>query len=105
MKLTTLLFFLLSLSISAAAADIKSGDDLVSAMHKKYAGKWYKTLTFEQKTTNFDADGKATVQQWYEALNAPGKLRIDFEPLDKHDGVLFADGKVYSYAEMKPAAG
>jgi hypothetical protein len=85
------------------AADIKSGDDLVAAMQKKYGGKWYRTLTFKQITTNYNPDGTSKASTWYEALDAPGKLRIDFEPLDKHEGILFADGKIYVYSEGKLA--
>src|SRR5947207_13006690 len=83
------------------AGDIKSGEDLVTAMHKKYDGKWYKTLTFKQITTNYKPGGSSEVSTWYEALNAPGMLRIDFEPLDKHEGVLFAGGKLFSYRNGK----
>ncbi len=103
--LISLLFVSLLAAASFAAPDIKTGDDVIAAMFKKYEGKWYKTLTFEQKTTDYDAEGKATVEQWYEALSAPGKLRIDQEPIDKRGGILFADGKIYQYAEMKPATG
>src|SRR5512142_1759010 len=100
----TLLIFTLILAASASvfAGDIKSGEDLIAAMHKKYDGKWYKTLTFKQITTNYNADGKATASTWYEALSAPGKLRIDFEPLEKHEGLIFADGQIWSYRENKP---
>ena len=85
----------------ALAADITSGDGLIAAMHKKYDGKWYKTLTFVQKTTNYKPDGTADSSTWYEALSAPGKLRIDFTPLEKHDGILFVDGKIYSFRDGK----
>jgi len=85
------------------AGDIKSGDELIAAMHKKYDGKWYKTLTFKQVTTNYNPDGTSKESIWYEALSAPGKLRIDFEPLDKREGILFADGMIYSYQGGKLA--
>ncbi|KXJ98380.1 MAG: hypothetical protein UZ17_ACD001002735 [Acidobacteria bacterium OLB17] len=68
-------------------------------MHAKYAGKWYKTLTFEQKTTNFLPDGKTDVATWYEAMKVPGYLRIDFAPTEKGDGILFADGKMFSFKD------
>ena len=101
----TLKIFLLILIVSAGcyAADIKSGDDLVAAMYKKYDGKWYKTLTFVQKTITHKPDGTTEAAIWYEALSAPGKLRIDFEPLDKHDGIIFADGKIHVFREGKLA--
>src|SRR5438128_2280755 len=69
-KIMKILMFtlLLVLTVPSMAADIKTGDDLVAAMYKKYEGKWYKTLTFEQKTTNYKPDGTTDVQKWYEAF-------------------------------------
>src|SRR5206468_11062546 len=97
--------FTSSIYVSQAAAKIDNGNDLIRAMHDKYAGKWYTTLTFSQKTTNYKPDGTPDVAQWYEAMNSPGKLRIDFAPLDKHEGVLFADGKVYPVKDGKMQPG
>jgi hypothetical protein len=94
---------ILILCLGCFASDIKSGDELVAAMHKKYSSKWYKTLTFVQKTVTHKPDGTTSSETWYEALNAPGKLRIDIEPLDKHNGILFADGKLYSFRDGKVA--
>src|SRR5947207_11046851 len=65
-------------------------------MQKKYAQSWYKTLTFVQKTTEFEADGKTKVSTWYEALSAPGRLRIDFDPIADGNGILFANNMVYA---------
>jgi hypothetical protein len=104
MKITITIFLIMMAATAALAKDIKSGEELIAAMHKKYDGKWYKTLTFVQKTTHHDADGTAKSETWYEALSAPGKLRIDIEPLDKHNGILFADGKIWSYREGKAVA-
>ena len=101
MKPLKVTLLILTLALGCFAADIKSGDQLVAAMHKKYSTKWYKTLTFVQKTITHKPDGTTSSETWYEALSAPGKLRIDIEPLDKHDGILFADGKLYSFREGK----
>lgn len=103
MKNLKLLFLLLILSVPAAAFDLKSGQDVIAAMRKKYDGKWYKTLTFEQKTTNYKPDGTSEASTWYEAMSVPGKLRIDFTPLAKHDGIIFADQKLYSFHDGKLA--
>lgn len=84
-------------------ASIKNGEELVAAMHKKYAGKWYRTLTFVQKNTAYKPDGKMENSIWYEAMNAPGKLRIDFDPLEKGDGLLFADAVQYNVKDGKVA--
>ncbi|MEQ1603391.1 MAG: hypothetical protein ABL999_00830 [Pyrinomonadaceae bacterium] len=101
MKNLKILLLLLLLAMPAFSADIKSGDDLIAAMYKKYAGKWYKTLTFVQKTITHKADGTSTSETWYEAMTVPGKLRIDFADSKTGDGILFADGKITSFRDGK----
>src|SRR6476620_11851220 len=103
MKLIFTIFLSLLAASFSFAGDIKSGEDLLTAMQKKYDGKWYKTLTFVQKTTNYKPDGTSAVETWYEALTAPGKLRIDMEPLSKNSGIIFADGNLYSFQDGKLA--
>lgn len=103
MKTLTILAVLAFAALNVVAADIKSGEELISAMHSNYAGKWYRTLTFVQKTTNYKPDGTSEASTWYEALNAPGQLRIDFDPLEKHDGILLSNGKLYSFRDGKMA--
>lgn len=94
---------------AAAAADgpPRDGRDLVRAMHDRYAGKWYATLTFVQKTTNVEPDGSEKVETWYEAMTCPGKLRIDVAPTSEGKGILFADDTIYrieggKVADSKP---
>jgi outer membrane lipoprotein-sorting protein len=96
------LFLLLALAIPAAAK-IKTGEELIAAMQKKYAGKWYKTLTFVQKNTSYKPDGTIENSVWYEAMNAPGKLRIDFAPLERGDGAIYMDGMQHSFKDGKLA--
>jgi hypothetical protein len=103
MKISITIFLIIASATVAFAQNTKSGEELIAAMHKKYDGKWYKTLTFRQITTNYKPDGTSEASTWYEALRAPGSLRIDFEPLDKHDGVLFTGGKVFSFRDGKLA--
>ena len=101
-----LIFMLLFLLVSASTtfAGFKTGDEVIAAMYKKYSKTWYSTLTFQQATTNYKPDGTSTVSTWYEALLAPGRLRIDFTPLEKHDGAIFANNKVYSFRDGKLAS-
>ncbi len=101
MKTLKLFFFLALLAIPNFAADVKTGEDVVAAMYKKYAGKWYKTLTFVQKTITHKPDGTDSVEMWYEAMEVPGKLRIDVVPTEKGNGMIFADGKLNSFREGK----
>jgi hypothetical protein len=100
-----ILLSLLLLAVPAMAADINNGEELIAAMHKRYAGKWYKTLTFVQKTTTYKPDGTSGVETWYEAMSLPGSLRIDIDPLEKGNGILFTGGKVHSFRDGKLAGG
>jgi outer membrane lipoprotein-sorting protein len=103
MKPIILIIILLAMAVPSFAAQYKSGEEVIAAMHKKYDGKWYKTLTFQQTTTNYKPDGTSEAATWYEALSVPGKLRIDITPLEKGNGVIFAGGNLYSFRDGKLA--
>jgi hypothetical protein len=74
-----------------------TGEELIAEMRAKYSGKWYRALTFTQKTTL--PDGK--VETWYEALELPGKLRIDIAPVDSMNTILFRNDSVYQFERGK----
>jgi outer membrane lipoprotein-sorting protein len=99
--LLMLCLILLVVPATHAAAKIKTSEDLVAAMQKKYAKSWYKTATFVQKTTDYDKDGNKKVSTWYEALSVPGSLRIDFTPIKDGNGILFTNNAVYSFKDGK----
>jgi outer membrane lipoprotein-sorting protein len=103
MRYALLLFSLILLVVPASAAKIKTTEDLVQSMQKKYAKSWYKTATatFVQKTTNYEKDGTKKVETWYEALSVPGSLRIDFTPVKEGNGILFTDNKIYIFKNGK----
>ncbi|HEY7395841.1 MAG TPA: hypothetical protein VH559_13395 [Gemmatimonadaceae bacterium] len=82
--------------------DITSGPTLVQAMHDRYAGKWYKTLTMVQKTTVGLPSGGELKQTWYQASQFPGKTRIETDRAAK-TGVLYVRDSVYSIAGGKLA--
>jgi hypothetical protein len=99
-----ILVFLVLLAVATAnAKKIENGEQLVSAMHKKYDGKWYKTLTFVQKNTEYKPDGTTQNSIWYEAMSAPGNLRIDFDPLDTGNGLMFSGGMQHTFKDGKLA--
>lgn len=84
---------------SSEARQIENGFDVLQAMHNEYDGKWYKYLTFTQKTSFYGQNGTiARTQDWYEALSLPGKLAIRFDTEDSNNGILFNDGIQYGYA-------
>ena len=95
---------LAAVSPSALSTDPpKDGVEVVTRMRERYLGKWYRTLTFIQKTTL--PDGK--VEIWYEAAELPGKLRIDIAPLQGKNTILFRNDTLYDFkggklAEAKP---
>ncbi|HLN99919.1 MAG TPA: outer membrane lipoprotein-sorting protein [Pyrinomonadaceae bacterium] len=92
---------LLTLAPAVHAAKIKTGEDLVAAMRKKYANSWYKNTTFKQVTTDYEKDGTKKIAIWYEAISIPGRLRIDFEPVMDSNGILFANGNIYTFKDGK----
>jgi len=101
MRLALFLCLLLLVAPATYAAKIKTIEDLVQAMQKKYAKSWYKTATFVQKTTNYEKGGTKKVETWYEALSVPGSLRIDFTPVKDGNGILFTDNKIYIFKNGK----
>jgi outer membrane lipoprotein-sorting protein len=76
------------------AQTIRSGEDVLRAMHDRYKDSWYRTVTFTQKSTTYKPDGTSSAETWYEAALFPGKLRIDIGPASDGKGYIFADGKV-----------
>lgn len=70
-----------------------TGGEVLQRMHDAYAGKWYKTLTFKQQTTQWRQDGTQNASTWLESLRyVPGvgtQLRIDMGDLAAGNGVLY----------------
>jgi hypothetical protein len=84
---------LLGLTAAPPSGPPANGTELLQRMHDAYAGKWYKTLTFVQKTSF--PDGRT--ETWYEAAAIPGRLRIDVAPLDSQKTILFRADSIYQY--------
>lgn len=70
-----------------------SGEDVVRRMHAEYAGKWYRTLTFVQRTVRAGRPDET----WYEAGMIPGKLRIDIAPIDSGNTFMYVGDSVYVF--------
>lgn len=70
---------------------------LIREMHDRYAGKWYRTLRFEQTNTFYTQSGKEEKSQWVENLSVPGRLRIDFQPLSARSGMLILNNRVTTF--------
>lgn len=72
-----------------------TGTELLQRMHDAYDGKWYKTLTFVQKTTITRPNGVVDTSTWYESLKSPDRLRIDFGDPAKGNGALYTADSLY----------
>lgn len=71
------------------------GRAIIEQMHARYAGQWFSNLTFKQATTVRAPDGRQTVTTWYEAVQAPGRLRIDISDPSAGNGMLYTGDSTY----------
>ena len=72
-------------------------------MHDRYVNRWYRTVTFTQRTTVVLPSGGDLVQTWYEAALLPGRLRIDTD-LKTRTGTLFNRDSVFTFSSGKLAS-
>jgi hypothetical protein len=63
-------------------------------MHDRYANRWFRTLTFVQRTTQKKADGTSQVSTWYEAVKGT-RLRIDVGDPTAGNGALYTADSLY----------
>ncbi len=78
--------------------DLQRGEDVIAAMHAAYEGAWYETMTFVQTTIQHGPGGTTDTTLWYEALDLPGRLRIDIGSPGSGDMWLFRNDSIYVYA-------
>lgn len=76
---------------------ITSSRELIREMHDRYSGKWYRTLRFEQSNTFYTSSGREEKSRWVENLSVPGRLRIDFHPLESRSGLLILNNRVTTF--------
>jgi outer membrane lipoprotein-sorting protein len=86
------------------AQSIRNGEDVLRAMHDRYASSWYSTVTFVQKSTTYKTDGSSSAETWYEAASVPGKLRINIGPPSDGNGYIFVDGNLTVIKDNKVGA-
>ena len=86
---------------AGAAPAITTGEELIAAMHTRWAGRFLTTLSFVQNNTLYSASGGEQRTQWLEHLSMPGRLRIDHFPLGNHSGVMYENGRVHVFDNGK----
>lgn len=85
------------LALAGCERGYSSGEELVRAMHERYAGHWFRTATFTQDNTFYHPGDSVSHSQWEHAFELPGKLRIDFLPLEQGNGVILRNDSQYVF--------
>jgi hypothetical protein len=85
------------LTASVNAQIFESGEELISAMHKKYYQAPCKCYTFSQKNTHYKSDTVSGNSEWHERIGFPDKFRIDFGDTTKHNYVIFRNDSAFNY--------
>ena len=88
---------LLALIAAPFAPADSTGLDVLRAMHERYAGRWPDRVTFVQTSTFYEPGGSTRVETWYEAIEAPDRLRIDIGPVERGNTILFRSDSVYQF--------
>jgi hypothetical protein len=89
------------LTVASAAQTPTTTEQVIAAMHERYARNWYRTLTFEQQSITHKPDGTSSTETWQEAMLLPGRLRIDMGEPSAGNGALFVNGREYLYKAGK----
>ena len=92
---------------SINAQQPKDGTAVLERMRAAYAGKWYHSLTFVQKTTVTRPDSTKNVSTWYESLrhtSAGVQLRIDVGDPAAGNGVLYTADSSWRFRDGKLTA-
>lgn len=81
---------------------ITSSESLLQAMHDRYAGQWYRTLSFTQATTRVLPNDSTVVEEWREWATIPGGLRIEMGPPEQGRVTIFTRDSTFSLVRGQP---
>ncbi len=85
-------------SCGAGDAGPASGQDVVRAMHDRYADLWYRTLRFRQTVVRTETDGSHPPDAiWLEHADIPGRLRIDQAADYDGNGVIYSGDSLFVF--------
>ncbi len=92
------LWLALTALIGGIPQPMATGSDVIRAMHARYQGKWYRTLSFVQRAIY--PDGRPE-EEWWEAALIPGRLRIDIAPVDSGRTMMYRADSNYVFEKGK----
>ena len=95
MKKLLVIFVILFIAASVAAPP--GSKEVLKKMHDRYAGKWYKTFTFNQTTEIYRNDSLKQSETWYENIKFPNDFRIDFGNPDSGNAVIYKNDSSYLF--------
>lgn len=88
-------------AVPANSQEIRDGAALLTAMHDRYKDSWYESVVFKENAITLNADGTSKTEVWDEALELPGKLRINRGPASDGNGFVFVAGKLTTFQKGK----
>ncbi len=80
----------------AAVAGVPDAAALVRAMHDRWARRWYRTVSFRQRTSRVVAGDSVSAETWYEWIALPGKLRIRMGEPAEGRGVIYRGDSTFT---------
>jgi hypothetical protein len=91
----------LSVAFPANSQEIRDGQALLTAMHDRYKDSWYESVVFKENAITLNPDGTTKTEVWDEALELPGKLRINRGAASDGNGFVFVDGTLTTFQKGK----
>jgi hypothetical protein len=88
-------------AVAADAQEIRDGQALLTAMHDRYKDSWYESVVFKENAITLNPDGTTKTEVWDEALELPGKLRINRGAASGGNGFVFVDGTLTTFQKGK----
>lgn len=80
---------------------IDDGRALLTAMHDRYKDAWYDSVVFKENAITLNPDRTTKTEVWDEALEMPGKLRINRGPTSEGNGFVFNGGTLTTFKDGK----
>jgi hypothetical protein len=91
----------LAAAVPASSQKIRDGSGLLTAMHERYKDSWYESVIFKENAITLNDDGTSKTQIWDEALEVPGKLRINRGPSSEGNGIILDGGTLTTLQKGK----
>lgn len=88
-------------AVPADSQQIRDGAALLTAMRDRYKDSWYESVVFKENAITLNPDGTRGTEVWDEALELPGKLRINRGPSSDENGFVFVDGTLTTFQKGK----